>query len=281
MGLDARERRRARAATVAAAYANNPKVAAALLAGSVARGLADESSDIEVDVFWRVPPTDGERRAPWSTNGWRLVATDVDEHEWADSFDVAGIKVDTSQFLVETLDRWIDRVLQDGDTEPEYQVRITAIRDGEPLHGSALIEGWRSRTDVYPDVLRRAMVDQGLDVWPRARLDMLAARDDVLLLHSDLVDNVQRVLDALMGLNRRYAPHPFHKWLDWEASLLATSPADLPKRVRHLLTAPPTAAVDEVSALVEETFDLVDHELPDYDTAAKRAAYGQRRVLPE
>jgi hypothetical protein len=272
--------RRTRAAAVAAAYAENDKVAAVLLAGSVARGLADDFSDIEVDVFWHSAPSDEDRRIPHERNAWPLVATDVDEHEWADSFLVDGIKVDTSQFLVETLDCWIDRVVRSGDTEPEYQVRISALRNGIPMHNAALIESWRVLTDDYPDELRRAMVDNGLDLWPRARIDMLAARDDVLLLHSDLVDNTQRTLDVLMGLNRVYAPHPWHKWLDSETSLLVVAPDDLNRRIRNLLRSDSRTAAEESTALVHETFDLVDRHLPDYDTTNKRSAFDELRVEP-
>jgi predicted nucleotidyltransferase len=271
--------RRARASKVAAAFAENDNVAGVLLAGSVARGLADDLSDIEVDVFWQVPPTDEDRRTPLETNGWQLVATDVDEHEWADSFLVEGIKVDTSQFLVTTLDAWIDRVVHTGDTEPEYQVRISAIRDGQPLHEPDLIDAWRARTEPYPEVLRHAMVDQGLDMWPRARVDMLAARDDVILLHSDLVDNLQGILDVLMGLNGIYAPHPWHKWLDHETGLLAITPTDLNGRIRHLLRADSTTAANEATALVHETLDLVDQHLPEFDTTKRRRSFDERRVV--
>src|SRR5437588_12096361 len=40
----------------------NPKVAAVLVEGSVARGYADHSSDIDLAVFWAEPPTAQERR---------------------------------------------------------------------------------------------------------------------------------------------------------------------------------------------------------------------------
>lgn len=269
--------RQARAAVVAAAYAENDNVAGILLAGSVARGLADNLSDIEVDVFWHALPTDDERRTPLEKNSWPLVATDVDEHEWTDSFLVDGIKVDTSQFLVATLDRCIQQVVDTGDTEAEYQVRISAIRQGQPLHNAALIEDWRARTDRYPPVLRNAMVDNGLDFWSRARIDMLAARNDVLLLHGDLVDNMRGILDVLMGLNQIYAPHPWHKWLDYETGLLALAPADLNRRIRRLLRSEPQDAADEATALVHETFDLVTQHLPGFDILEKRASFDEPR----
>jgi len=57
-------KRRALAQIVAPAYAKNPKVAGVLLAGSVARGIADQFSDIEIDIFWHAPPTDEDRSVP-------------------------------------------------------------------------------------------------------------------------------------------------------------------------------------------------------------------------
>jgi len=147
------------------------------------------------------------------------------------------------------------------------------VLHGHVLHGQTVIDAWRSRCAIYPNALAQAMVDAGLGLRPRERLEMLAARDDVFLLHRDLVDNVQGVLDALFGLNRVYAPHPFHKWLDGEATLLHRAPVDLVGRIRRLLVALPAPAIDELNSLVEETFDLVEQELPAYDVDRPRAAY--------
>src|SRR4051794_8464926 len=195
-------KRRALAEIVAPAYAANPKVAGVLLAGSVARGLADQFSDIEIDIFWHAPPTDQDRSAPIERAGWQTAYRHVDENEWADGFLIAGVKVDTSQFLVSTIDRWLDDVLVRAEIEPEYQVRITAIQHGQPLYGAALIERWRTKSAAYPDALAHAMVAEYASFRPRYLLEMLAARDDVLLLHQDLVAIEQQILSVLMGINR-------------------------------------------------------------------------------
>jgi hypothetical protein len=272
-------RRRALAELVAPAYAANPKVAGVLLAGSVARGIADQFSDIEIDIFWHSPPTDDDRSAPIERSGWQPVYRHVDENEWADGFLIAGVKVDTSQFLVSTIDRWLDDVLVRSDIEPEYQVRITAIQHGQPLYSAAQIERWRAKTAVYPEALAHAMVTEYLSFRPRYLLEMLAARDDVLLLHQDLVATEQLILSVLMGVNRMYAPHPYHKWLDWEIGQLRIAPPDLNHRLRRILRAEPHAAVAQLVALIEETFALVDQHLPNFDTSAARAVFGERRVV--
>jgi hypothetical protein len=274
-------KRRALAEIVAPEYASNPKVAGVLLAGSVARGLADGFSDIEIDIYWHAPPTDEDLSAPIKRAGWPIVYRHVDENEWADGFLIAGVKVDTSQFLVSTIDRWLHDALVRANIEPEYQVRITAIQHGQPLYGSELIEGWRVKTAVYPDALAHAMVAEYSSFRPRYLLEMLAARNDVLLLHQDLVATEQQILSVLMGVNRIYAPHPYHKWLDWEIGQLKIAPPDLNRRLREILRAEPRAAVEQLHQLIEETFVLVERHLPDFDTSAARAVFDERRVVGE
>jgi len=271
-------RRVAIAERAAVAYRANPHVAGVLLAGSVPRGLADDLSDIEIDVYWTQPPTDDERRAAVEGAGWSRVYDEVDEHEWADGYLIDGIKVDTGGFLTSTIDEYLDAALHRADTEPELQVRITALRDGRTLHGDDLVNGWRDRCATYPEALALAMVQQGLDLRTRERLEMLVARDDPFLLHRDLVDDVQGVLDALFGINRVYAPHPFHKWLEWEATLLPVKPDDLVGRIRRLLVAPAAEAIDLVSALVDDTFDLAEQHVPAYDVDTARAEFDFRRT---
>lgn len=272
------ETRRRLAAEIAPAYAANPNVAVVLLAGSVARGTADQFSDIEIDIFWHSPPSAAELLAPITQSGWSLLQQHVDEYEWADSFYVAGIKVDTSQFLVRTLDQWIDDVLVRADIEVEKQIRITAIQHGQVLYNPAQIERWRAQVAHYPVALQHAMLAEHLWFQPRAVLEMLAARDNALLLARSLVDGAQRILDVLTALNRLYLPHPYHKWLDWEIAQLRIAPPDLAERIRQILRVAPPAAVAHLHALVEETFALVEHTVPGYDTSAARAAFVLRRV---
>lgn len=272
-------KRRALAELVAPAYAANPKVAGVLLAGSVARGLADGFSDIEIDIYWHAPPNDADLSAPIERAGWPIVYRHVDENEWADGFQIGGVKVDTSQFLVSTIERWLDDALVRAEIEPEYQVRITAIHHGQPLYGADLIERWRAKAAAYPAALAHAMLAEYLSFRPRYLLEMLAARDDVLLLHQDLVAAEQKILSVLMGVNRVYAPHPYHKWLDWEISQLPIAPPDLNARLRQVLRAEPRAAVEQLHGLIEETFALVDQHVPGFDTSAARAAFDERRVV--
>jgi hypothetical protein len=262
---------------VAEGYRAHDVVAGILVAGSVARGLADDMSDIELDVYWSRPPTTEEREAAVEGAGWGRVYAAVDEHEWADGLSADGVKVDVSGFTTSTIDGYVDAALA-GDTEPELQVRVTALRDGQALHGQEAIESWRRRVEVYPEALAVAMVEDGLSLRSRERLEMLAARDDVVLLHRDLVDGVQGVLDALFGLNRVWCPHPHHKWLDWEATLLPLKPDRLVERIRALMVAGPAEIVAGLGSLVDDTLDLCEAHVPKADVATLRREFDHRRV---
>jgi hypothetical protein len=265
-------RRVAVAEELAPAYAALDGVAAVLLAGSVARGLADGRSDVEVDVYWRRPPSEDERRAVVDGAGWDWVYAEQDEHEWADGVRVGGVKVDVSQFTTATIDTYIGE-LRAGDTEPELQVRATALLDGRVLSGAGVIQDWRARLAPYPDALVLAMLDQALPPRPVERLEMLVVRDDPLLLTRDVVEGLHGLLDALFAVNRRYVPHPFHKWLHFECAQLSLAPADLEARIRRILAAP-AEGIGDLVRLTQDTFDLVEEHVPAYDVLAAREEFG-------
>ena len=73
--------------------------------------------------------------------------------------------------MTATIDGYLD-ALRAGDTEPELQVRATALLDGRALAGDDLVEAWRARLAPYPEPLALAMLDRGAAAATRR-----AARD--------------------------------------------------------------------------------------------------------
>ena len=89
-----------RAIEMSEIYRQNPKVEAIILAGSVARKLEDEHSDIELHILWSTPPEDEDRRAPiYHIDGTILSYHPYEEEEWSETYlTKEGIKLEISNF---------------------------------------------------------------------------------------------------------------------------------------------------------------------------------------
>src|SRR5215469_11796265 len=82
---------------IAPHYSAHPKVAAVAVAGSVARGYADRSSDLDLAIFWSEPPTAKERRDIITRAHGRRVPRLPSAKEndwWSDIYEVGGVVID-------------------------------------------------------------------------------------------------------------------------------------------------------------------------------------------
>jgi hypothetical protein len=276
----ASEWRLALARRLGASYAAQPKAAVVMAAGSTGRGTADRFSDLELDVYWREPPTDDERRQAATGAGAEVLELfPYEEDEWAEELSAGGFHVGTSTFLVATMEAYLNRVLVDHQPDPLAQMRLYSVLTAQMLYGDeALVADWRARAAHYPRGLTVAVLHQNL---PFDGLgygeDMLAAREELHLLN-DTISRVQRqILGALLGLNRLYLPNPgFKSWAEL-AGAMTIAPPNLLARLKDAYRCPPLEAVARTHALIAEVFDLVDHHVPEVDTRPYRARAAQRR----
>lgn len=147
------------------AYEGIDEGRAVLLAGSVARGIADRYSDVEMMVFWDGAPTDEARRAAVERGGGVLVtlyAYDAENGEWSDDIHMRGVEFQVSHRRVELTETWLADVVERADTSLTKQDLISIIQYALPLKGADLIETWRTRVADYPDALQAAMVKEHL-----------------------------------------------------------------------------------------------------------------------
>ena len=261
------------------AYAANPKARVVMVAGSTGRGTADRYSDLEIDVYWSAPPTDAERRAAVEAAGGALLELwPYEEDEWAEEISFGGFHAGTSTFLVETMERYLREVVDDFSTRPNPQMRLASALQAQTLVGEDLVARWRAKAAAYPAGLAHAMLRENLvfDGFGYAE-EMLAARDDRLLLY-DIFCRVERqALGALLGLNRLYLPNPGFKGLDELIGQMAVAPPDLAARLKGAFHLPPVEGVRHLHALIDEIFALVETHAPEFDTGPYREKVRRRR----
>jgi hypothetical protein len=271
--------RYALAERIAAAYAADPNAQVVMIAGSVGRGRADRFSDIEVDVYYDRAPTTEERIGAVGRCGATVELLDEDPDEWEEQMLIDGFHAATSTFLMSTMERYLAEVVERCEIAPSAQTRLYSLQHAVTVKGADVVERWRAKAAHYPEGLRDAMLQHYLPFhgfWYAE--EMLAARDDVLLLYSGFVDIERQLLGALLGLNRLYLPTPDHmKGMDEMIGSMALKPGDLSARLKRAFRVEPTAGIRLLKELIAETLQLVEQHVPNFDTAPYHANFEKHR----
>jgi hypothetical protein len=260
------------------AYAANPKTQVVMVAGSTGRGTADRYSDLEIDVYYSAPPTEEERRATAERCNGLLLDLDEGDDEWAEEISIAGFHIGTSTFLVETMERYLKEILEDYSAGSLAQIRLYSLLHAKTLLGEQLVSQWVTRAQAYPTPLVHAMLRENLNFEGFGYAeDMLAARDDLLILY-DIFCRVERqILGALLGLNRIYLPNPGFKNMDELIAEMSITPPNLSQRLKQAFQLPPTEGVNALHLLIEDIFQLVEIHVLGFDVISYRENMRQRR----
>ncbi|WP_459501333.1 DUF4037 domain-containing protein [Bacillus sp. C1] len=254
-----------KAIAMAAIYKENPKIEAVILAGSVARNLQDEHSDIELHILWSSSPTDNDRQHPITSIGGTILSYHpYEEEEWSETYlTTEGIKLEISNFLTKTVEQFISDVVDKYETDYEKQCIVSSVHDGVSLYGEMKINQLKDRVTEYPEELAKRMVTENL--WLSNRWhnrEALLKRKDWLMLY-DVICEVQRdIFGVLFGLNKLYVHHPAFKWMFYNIERMKVKPENLYERLTDTLLGNPEYSVKELELLIQEVAHLVHIYVP-------------------
>jgi len=108
---------------------------------------------------------------------------------------------------------------------------------------------------------------------------MFVERDERFIVQELVSRLADKVIRALLALNRRYLPDPRHKWLNYFEQRMTWKPVGFLPRLMAVAAAEPAQAVQGIQTLFLETLDLVDEQIPDADTDFAREWISYRRPL--
>jgi hypothetical protein len=209
--------------------------------GSVALGLADDGSDIELNLWVRELP-DAAAREAW-LNGLGATDTIAQEQPWGDgtlaaTFRYRGVTIEIGWQTSDALEAALRSVLEEHRTS---RLPIAyAVSQAVPLRSAGALALWQSRLAVYPDGLRERLIEQNTNNWRLPHSGgirwALARRRDVLALNERLTWDVYNVLNLLFAVNRRWRPD--WKWLRHKCAALPIQPERLAERVEEVFEAP-------------------------------------------
>ena len=258
------------------AYVENANVRAVIVTGSVARGCADEYSDVEIGVFWENPPSDEERMEAISRIGGELLMFDAyDGFKASEHIGLSGITLGQSRcsgtlmvapnhMTIDTVEEWIGALIDDLDTTSRNYVLAAAVDQGIPLYGHALVECWKKKVATFPLRLAVKLVQQNLWLGPWFNWVAYVQRADHLVLAQHLVWMQQRIVDLLASLNREYVPSPEYKWVERFIDELRVKPRNCSQRLRATFSTDDVSeAMRNLVQLGQEVIDLVEEHLPE------------------
>ena len=252
---------------VNAAYGPSPNLAVVAVAGSVGAGLADRWSDLELDCYWREPPSDDDRRRParlLQANLGVFWDYDDDEEEWSEGYHLGPLSVTVSNFTATSAARFLDAVLNDIDLDPVKHYRLAAIGNGRALRGGPTLDTWRERLAAYPDALVIAVVEAALDPdrfpgWTARQA--LAERGDTIAVRCLLSAIAQGIFRAVLAINRIFQSHQLPKWQQHSVGNLPLRPTRLESRLDDMWYQRPQVALADADALIYDTIELAERQL--------------------
>jgi hypothetical protein len=248
---------------------------AIVVAGSVARGYADEYSDLELPLFWDAPPSDATRHAIIHTLRADLLHP-YDGPAQEDNLLINGFQVDLWQCTVPFEEDTLDEVLQRYSTDLGDSNFMDTVRTCIPLAGDDLIATWKQRASAYPEPLAVRNIQEQLPHFEIGHLMIHAQRDNPALVYERVCEFQQHLFLLLLALNHAYFPGP--KWLYRSIETLPVKPAQAAARMKRVFNLAQAQAVGEMISLLRETLALVEHSYPQINTTPTRLALEPRRL---
>ena len=250
------------ARVVAASYGKLPEVQAVSLGGSLASGVADPGSDIDLYVYTReaISLTD---RARIANAGARYVEVDnrfwEPGDEWIDA--ETGIHVDVMFRAVAWIEEQLTRVIQKHEASIGYSTCLWHnVVSSAVLHDRGRwYEALQKRArQPYPEALRRAIVAKNHPILRetassyRYQLARAVARGDWVSTNHRVAAILASYFDLLFAINREL--HPGEKRLaDLAAATCTKIPAGMREQVEGLVAAVAAGelVLERADALIE------------------------------
>lgn len=263
-------------------YTRLPNARGAMITGSVAEGISDFYSDLDMTVYYEGElPDEAELARIRQANGaperaWLL--GDRSEGNIAEAYELRGIQAQIGHATIATWENDIAEVLDRANANTPLHKAMSGTLDAITVYGDEYMNAWREKISNYPDGLRRAMVEQHLKFFPYWNVQQqLAARDATLWHYQILTEAAYNLVGVLAGLNRLYFTTFQFKKMRRLLGAMTLLPENFAERIEDLFHLEPAGAAVLLETLVREVVPLVEREMPDVDVSAVTKSLGKRR----
>ncbi len=252
-----------------------PGVLAIMVGGSVARGWADEYSDLELPIFWETLPDDSVRLALVQALGAEFLHS-YNGPALEDQLLLDGFQFDLWHNTVAGEEATFKGVLEEHSTDLGDSNFMDTVRACIPLHGAEIIQGWKNRASDYPPGLAVAFIKERMPNFNTGQLHLAGQRNNPTEFYYYLCRLQQEAFLVLLALNRHY--FPTYKWMYRVIEDLQVKPAHAGDRLRSLFGMPYGEAANGMQRFLIEMLDLVDQQHLPVSTEAVRRRLAYQRL---
>jgi predicted nucleotidyltransferase len=250
----------------------NVNTVAAIIVGSVAKGYADDNSDIDTIVYYNKPFTKKEynKIVDEAKQSGGDLFHGTHKKGFAVYYYIDGIKCDFGFGDYRENEKLIKDMLKKPEADLMKHLQISGFIDSIVLYGEKWVNKWKKKTENIPEDLLYFMVRNNLKFEPEWVMHKMAVeRGDILYLHEYFILAIDRIIWILCGLNKTYHPGKL-KGADYKIQQFEIKPNDFLKRCKKVFESKGRKSLEELYSLTWETVDLIDKHMPRQSTARIR-----------
>ena len=255
-------------------YAGLGGLVMGLVTGSVARGISDVASDLDIYLYW----IQTDRVALAGSNRLRALGTDrlfgmatptgfFEKHRLKDRF------VDVESVEIAALSEVVASLSNAEVMTPRVEKTVAGLLDAVAMTGGDELLRWQHRMK-YSDDLATAQVAAHIGGLrpPVALYEITLARGDALSFAARLSSTLLHGVALVGAVNRQFIATTEPKWIPWQLDRLTIRPDHMADRINAALTHPTIETMRDLASLLDEIVDLVDRHIDTVDTRPARFA---------
>ena len=247
-------------------------IAAAMVTGSVAKGFADDNSDIDtlINIDRKLTKNEYDKIITDARASGGDLYHGTPEEGFAVYYYIDGIKCDFGIGNYRETYKLIDEMIEKPEVDLIKHLQIAGIMDGYDLYGDELIRSWRTKAAQFPEELQIMMINHFKKFHPKWVMEKMAVeRGDILFYNEAIIEVIGNIIGILCGLNKMYHPGKL-KGIEYTLNNLQVKPDDFINRYKRIFSIEKTFAVEELYLLINETLDLIDKYSPEVSTERSR-----------
>ncbi len=255
-------------------YKNAEGLEAIAIGASISKNQATEFSDIDIIIIYnKIPSDDFFDNAFKLNNGTDREIMNKSEAGCLEIYYVDGVECQFSHSLKGFYEEILTEILEKHSIEQMPHLIADGLQTVIPLYGENYINELKAKLNNYPEELSLKLIERYLRFGSFDELRYRFQKEDNIIWSKDVASiYVKRLLNALLGVNRKYIPGDFRK-ISSVIKALEHKPENFYERILNLYNNSPQDIIEDLFGLTKEVFVIVEEYAPEFDISKSKKLF--------